>query len=111
MAIRYKGDIMGQLKAKGYSTARLRKERVFGERTMQDFRTNAEIPYKSINRLCSLLDCQPGDVLEYVPDAGEDTADDAFCNALYEQYKADPDKRKAVSLEDAMKILEVNKDA
>ena len=72
MAIRYKGDIMGQLKDKGYSTARLRKEKVFGERTMQEFRTNGVIPYKSIDRLCALLGCQPGDVLEYVPDS-EDT--------------------------------------
>lgn len=68
MSIKYKGDIMGRLKEKGYSTARLRKEKIFGERTMQDFRTNAEIPYKSINRLCTLLDCQPGEILEYVPD-------------------------------------------
>ncbi len=66
--LRYKGDIMGQLKAKGYSTARLRKEKIFGERTMQEFRSNGVIPYKSIDRLCSLLGCQPGDVLEYVPD-------------------------------------------
>ena len=67
MAIRYKGDILGKLKEKGYSTARLRKERI-GERTMQEFRSNGVIPYKSIDRLCSLLDCQPGDILEYVPE-------------------------------------------
>ena len=71
MAIRYKGDILGKLKEKGYSTARLRRERVFGERTMQEFRSNGVIPYKSINRLCSLLECQPGDILEYVPDESE----------------------------------------
>lgn len=71
MAIRFKGDILGQLKAKGYSTSKLRKEGIFGERTMQIFRHNGELPYKSINRLCSLLGCQPGDVLEYVPDVPE----------------------------------------
>ena len=68
MPIKYKGDIMGLLKENGYSSARLRKERVFGEKTMQDFRTNAEIPYKTINKLCELLHCQPGDIVEYVPD-------------------------------------------
>lgn len=72
MAIHYKGNILGKLKEKGYNTNRLRKEKVFGESTMQDFRTNAEIPYKSINRLCALLGCQPGDILEYVPDAQEE---------------------------------------
>lgn len=69
MSIKYKGDILGQLKEKGYSSARLRKEKIFGERTMQEFRTNGTIPYKSINRLCALLECQPGDILEYVPDS------------------------------------------
>ena len=67
MPIRYKGDILVKLKEKGYSTSRLRKERIFGERTMQEFRTNGVIPYKSIDKLCRLLECQPGDILEYVP--------------------------------------------
>lgn len=66
MSIRYKGDILAQLKEKGYSTVKLRKEKIFGEKTMQDFRTNAIIPYKTINKLCSILDCQPGDIMEYV---------------------------------------------
>lgn len=68
MSIRYKGDILGKLKEKGYSTAVLRKERVFGEETMQKFRTNAEIPYKTLNKLCSLLSCGVEDIIEYVPD-------------------------------------------
>ena len=71
MSIRYKGDLMGQLKAMGYSTARLRKEKIFGERTMQEFRKNGIVPYKSIDRLCTLLNCQPGDILEYVPEGDE----------------------------------------
>ena len=50
-------------------------------------------------------------ILQAARDAITEAADDAFCHALYEQYKADPDKGKAVSLEDAMKVLEVNKDA
>lgn len=66
MAIRYKGDILARLKDKGYTTSRLRKEKVFGEKTMQDFRKNAAIPYKTIDRLCKLLGCQVGDVIEYV---------------------------------------------
>ncbi|MBQ5970080.1 MAG: helix-turn-helix transcriptional regulator [Clostridia bacterium] len=68
MAIRYKGDILVALKEKGYNTSTLRKEKIFGEKTIQNFRSNAEIPYKTIDRLCKLLDCQPGDIMEYVPD-------------------------------------------
>ena len=68
MSIRYKGDIMGALREKGFSSTALRKEKIFGEKTMQDFRTNAEIPYKTLNKLCEILHCQPGDIMEYVPD-------------------------------------------
>lgn len=71
MPIHYKSNILSKLKEKGYSTARLRNEKIFGEKTMQDFRTNAEIPYKTIDRLCTLLNCQPGDLLEYIPDDSE----------------------------------------
>lgn len=68
MAIRYRGDIVGALKAAGYNTVRIRKENIFGQKTMSDFRHNAVVPYQSINRLCEILGCQPGDILEYVPD-------------------------------------------
>ena len=72
LAIRYKGDILGQLKDKGYNTTRIRKEKVFGERQLKEFRHNGVIPYKALNRLCELLECQPGDFLEYVPDEAID---------------------------------------
>ena len=46
-------------------------------------------------------------ILQAAKDAIAEAADDAFCNALYEEYKADPDKGEAVSLEDAAKLLGV----
>lgn len=70
MAIRYKGDILGALKEKGYSSTKLRNDKIFGEKTMQDFRKNAVIPYKTLNKLCELLGCQVSDIIEYVPDNG-----------------------------------------
>ena len=36
MPIEYKIDILSELKAAGYSTYRLRKEKLLGEATMQD---------------------------------------------------------------------------
>lgn len=68
MAIRYKADILARLKARGYTTSRLRKEKIFGEKAIQDFRTQAEIPYKTINHLCKLLECGIEDIVEYIPD-------------------------------------------
>lgn len=66
--INYKCDILGSLKKIGYSTYKLRKEKIFGEATIQKFRNNEEINFKNLNKICTLLNCQPGDILEYVPD-------------------------------------------
>ena len=46
-------------------------------------------------------------LLQAAKDAIAEATDDAFCNALYEKYKADPDKGQAISLEDAAKTLGV----
>jgi len=47
-------------------------------------------------------------MLQAAKDAITDAADDAFCNALYDEYKTDPDKGQAISLEDAAKALGVS---
>ena len=36
---------------------------------------NGDFGGKTINKLCKLLNCQPGDIMEYVPDETE-TSDD-----------------------------------
>lgn len=46
-------------------------------------------------------------MLQAAKDAISDAADDAFCNALYKEYQADPDKGQAVSIEEAAKMLGV----
>ena len=46
-------------------------------------------------------------MLQAAKDAISEAADDAFCNALYEEYNVDPDKGEAISLEDAAKALGV----
>ena len=69
--IRYKAGILQALKEKGYTSARLRKERIFGEATIQDFRTQRTIPNVTLNRLCTMLNCQIQDVIEFIPDNAE----------------------------------------
>ena len=71
MAIRYKEGLLGRLKEKGYTTYRLKKESLFGERTIQEIRSQGEIPYKTLNTLCRLLGCEIGDIIEYTPDVEE----------------------------------------
>ncbi len=68
MAIRYKAGILDALKAKGYSAYRIRKERVFGEQTIQRIRSRGAVPNKTLEKLCAILECQVGDIIEYITD-------------------------------------------
>lgn len=66
--IKYKIDILQALKDRGYSSYKLRQDKIFGEATMSKFRKNEYFNFDNLNKLCSLLNCQPGDIIEYVPD-------------------------------------------
>lgn len=66
--IKYKIDIIQTLKNKGYSTYKMRKEKIFNESQLQQMRENKILAQDALNKLCALLDCQPGDILEYIPD-------------------------------------------
>lgn len=71
MPIKYKIDIIAVLKAAGYSTYRIRKEKILNESTLQKFRNGEIVTADNMAIICRLLDCQPGDILEYVPDNSE----------------------------------------
>ena len=71
--IKYKVDIGEQLKKAGYSSYRLRKEKLLAESTLQKFRKgNTSITVDNLDTVCGLLECQPGDLLEYVPDEAQE---------------------------------------
>ena len=71
MAIKYKIDVMGALKDKGYTSTRIRNEKIIGQSYLQQIRHGEIVSWKTIDTLCKLLNCQPGDILEYVPDDTE----------------------------------------
>ena len=70
MPLKYKVDVLAALKEAGYSTYKLRKEKIFGEATIQKMRAGDPVSIANVVALCKLLGCQPGDLLEYVPDEG-----------------------------------------
>lgn len=71
MPIQYKINVISALKDAGYSTYRLRKEKLLGEATIQKFRNNEPVSWDNISIVCKLLKCQIGDLMEYVPDEEE----------------------------------------
>ena len=68
MPIRYKFDVLEALKEAGYSTYKIRKEKILSESTVQAFRRGELVALDNIGRVCELLQCQPGDILEYTAD-------------------------------------------
>jgi putative transcriptional regulator len=71
----YKADMLKELKSHGYSTYRIRKDRLLSESTVQKLRYGIGVAWENIAAICKLLNCQPGDFLEYVPDEGEEVTE------------------------------------
>ena len=74
MAIRYKVDVLAELKKKGYSSTRIREEKLIGQSYLQQLRRGELVSWKILNIICSLLECQPGDLIEYVEKQAENAA-------------------------------------
>jgi putative transcriptional regulator len=66
MPLRYKIDVLAALKEKGYNTNRIRTEGQLSQSTLQKFRNNQGVSWENLETLCALLECQPGDLVEYV---------------------------------------------
>ena len=66
MAIRYKVDVLAELKKKGYTSTKIREEKLIGQSYLQQLRHRELVSWKTLDTICSLLGCQPGDLIEYV---------------------------------------------
>lgn len=63
--LRYKIDVLEELKKKGYTTTRIRKDKMLSESTLTRLREGkTSVSCDSIGVICSMLRCQPSDVLE-----------------------------------------------
>lgn len=66
MALQYKIDVIAALKDAGYNSNRIRKEKIMGESMLQKIRSGQMVSWAVLETLCQLLNCQPGDLIEYV---------------------------------------------
>ena len=53
---------------KGVSTYRLREECILDSKTIRRLRANENIEMKTLNKICTYLDCKIEDVVEFVKD-------------------------------------------
>lgn len=70
MPISY-AKLFGLMKDKGLTTYKIRKNKIVSEGTLQSLREGKSVTTEAIANLCKVLDCQPGDIMEYVPDQEE----------------------------------------
>lgn len=67
----YKIDVLSSLKEAGYTTTRLRKERLLNESAIQYIREGKPVGAKALNNICMLLDMQPGNIIKYIEEKHE----------------------------------------
>lgn len=65
--LRFKIDVLKTLKEKGYNTTTIRKDSLLSEGALQQIRKGVVPGTKSIDKICTLLKCQPGKIIEWVP--------------------------------------------
>ena len=72
MPIKY-DKLLALLTEKGYTSYRIRKENIIGQGTLTAIKNGTGgLDHRSIAKLCHILECQPGDLMDYVEDTPED---------------------------------------
>lgn len=71
MPIQYKINVLEALKNKGYSSYKLRQDKILGESTISKIRKGEIVSAENLAILCELLNCQVGDLIEYRPNSTE----------------------------------------
>lgn len=56
------------MKEKGIKKIDLRQKYKINPKTVDSLVNNRSVTVETIMLLCKILDCQPGDIMEYVPD-------------------------------------------
>lgn len=68
--------LFDKLKEEGWSFYRVRQEKLIGQGTLTRLRKQSGgLDSKTLDKICRTFNCQPGDLMEYIPD--EDTESDS----------------------------------
>ncbi len=67
MAIKYY-KLLDMLNKKGMSKGELQRMASFSSATMAKLSSHKPVNISVLNSVCSVLKCQPGDIMEYMPD-------------------------------------------
>lgn len=57
--------LLAKLKENGITSYTIKKDNIIGQATYKKIKNGGDIDTRTIAKLCALLHCQPGDILEY----------------------------------------------
>ena len=97
MAIKYKINVLKELAAKDYPPKRIRAEGLLGERTLSALRKNEPVTFLVLARLCYMLQCQPGDILEYTFEDGDLEIDKSMYRPRREKKESENEEAHTMS--------------
>ena len=63
--IKYHPHLLSMLTEAGYSQKDMRKYKLISQSSLQSIREGKPLSLSTINIICNLLDCQPGDILRF----------------------------------------------
>ena len=67
MPIKY-DKLLKMMEEKGVTSYTVKKDNIIGQATFRKIKEGGDIDTRTIAKLCEFLDCQPGDLIEYVKD-------------------------------------------
>ena len=67
MSISYK-KLLEKFKELGINSTQIKAQKIMGQATWRKIKEGGNINTSTINDLCKLLNCQPGDLIEYIED-------------------------------------------
>jgi len=77
MPFRYKIDVLAELKKAGYTSYKIRKNKIMGEATLQKMRRDELLSWHELDTVCGLLDCQPERIIEWYRAEKEQTEEES----------------------------------
>ena len=65
--IRYKVNIVEELQKCGYTAGKIQKEKLLPGQTVQNIKAGKLITLDTLNKICIMVEKQPGDLVEVIP--------------------------------------------
>ena len=67
MPIKY-DKLLKMMANQGITSYTLKRDNIIGQATFKKIKEGGDIDTRTIAKLCKILNCQPGDILEYTPE-------------------------------------------